>query len=163
MAARGMLYVHACPPALCPHVEWAVAGQLGVPVTLSWTAQPAAGGLLRAELGWRGGPGTAARIAGALKPWSMLRFEVTEEPSPGCDGERYSHSPTLGLFHARTSANGDIVVAEDQLRSLLAAASGSEHLAHALDRLLGGAWDADLEPYRQGGEGAPVTWMHQVV
>jgi hypothetical protein len=29
--------------------------------------------------------------------------------------------------------------------------------------LLGSAWDAELEPYREGGDGAPVTLLHQVV
>ena len=48
----------------------------------------------------------------------MIRFEVTEEPSPGVDGERFCFAPGLGLWHARTSANGDIVVGEDQLRTL---------------------------------------------
>ena len=26
--SAGVLYVHSCPPALCPHVEWAVAAEL---------------------------------------------------------------------------------------------------------------------------------------
>src|SRR5699024_12128651 len=38
---RGVLYVHSAPGALCPHVEWAVGGVLGVPVRLEWTAQSA--------------------------------------------------------------------------------------------------------------------------
>ena len=29
--------------------------------------------------------------------------------------------------------------------------------------LLGTAWDVELEPYRMGGDGAPVTLLHQVV
>ena len=28
---RGVVFVHACPPAIAPHVEWALAGVLGVP------------------------------------------------------------------------------------------------------------------------------------
>ena len=42
----------------------------------------------------------------------MLRFEVTEEPSPGCDGERICYLPGRGLFRSSVSANGDIVVAD---------------------------------------------------
>ena len=38
----GVLYIHSAPRALCPHVEWAVAGVLGVRVSLDWTRQPAA-------------------------------------------------------------------------------------------------------------------------
>ncbi|MGH3424385.1 MAG: DUF3145 family protein, partial [Nocardioidaceae bacterium] len=26
IATRGVVYVHSAPSALCPHVEWAVAG-----------------------------------------------------------------------------------------------------------------------------------------
>ncbi|HWB36368.1 MAG TPA: DUF3145 family protein, partial [Rugosimonospora sp.] len=26
---------------------------------------------------------------------------------------------------------------------------------------LGSAWDAELEPYRYAGDGAPVTWLTQ--
>ena len=59
LVTSGVLYVHSCPPALCPHVEWAVAAELGVRVRLDWTAQPAAPGALRTEVGWRGRPGTA--------------------------------------------------------------------------------------------------------
>ena len=158
----GVLFVHSCPPALCPHVEWAVAAELGVRVSMSWTTQPAAPGLLRAESGWRGRPGTAGRLAAALKGWSVLRYEVTEQASPGNDGERYTVTPTLGVFRSAISANGDVLVGEDRLRALLAAATGPQ-LAHRLDALLGSAWDDELEPYREAGEGAAVTWLHQVV
>jgi len=160
--SAGVLYIHSCPPALCAHVEWAVASELGVPVRLSWSDQPCASGLVRTETGWRGRPGTAGRLATALKGWRVLRFEVTEEPSPGLDGERYSCTPDLGPWRAPVSANGDVLVGEDRLRDVLATTTGPQ-LPHALDRLLGGAWDAELEPYRQAGEGAPVSWLHQVV
>jgi histidinol-phosphatase (PHP family) len=51
---------------------------------------------------------------------------------------------------------------EDRMRSLLATAQGPQ-LAHGIDALLGSAWDDELEPYRLAGEGAPVTFLHQVV
>jgi hypothetical protein len=57
---------------------------------------------------------------------------------------------------------GDLMITEDQVRSVLAAARGSETIAHALDRLLGTAWDDELEPYRHAGEGAPATRLTQV-
>ncbi|MDT7544923.1 MAG: hypothetical protein QOE99_1033, partial [Actinomycetota bacterium] len=47
-------------------------------------------------------------------------------------------------------------------RALLASATGPQ-LALGLDRLLGSAWDDELEPFREAGEGAPVSWLHQVV
>jgi hypothetical protein len=161
-ATQGVLYVHSCPPALCPHVEWAVASELGTRVSLSWTAQPAEPSSLRAECTWRGKPGTAGRLAAALRGWSMLRYEVTEHASAGHDGERYAVTPTLGAFRSAISANGDLVVGEDRLRHLIATAQGPQ-LAHGLDALLGSAWDDELEPYRLAGEGAPVTFLHQVV
>ncbi len=81
MSAQGVLHVHSAPPALCPHIEWAVAGVLGVPVDLPWVSQPAAPGTLRAELTWEGRPGTAGAVTSALAGWNRLRFEVTEDAS----------------------------------------------------------------------------------
>ena len=158
----GVLYVHSCPPALCPHVEWAVAAELGLRVRLDWTAQPCTAGALRAEAVWRGRAGTAGRLAAALRGWTTLRYEVTEEPSAGYDGERYAVTPSLGVFRATTSVNGDLLVGEDRLRALISSATGPQ-LTLGVDQLLGGAWDAELEPYREAGEGAPVSWLHQVV
>ncbi|HEX5495172.1 MAG TPA: DUF3145 domain-containing protein [Mycobacteriales bacterium] len=163
MASRGVVYVHSCPAAVCPHVEWAISSVLGTRVALSWTAQPAAPGQLRAECVWSGQAGTAAKLAAALRPWAMLRFEVTEDPSPGCDGERLAYVPGRGIFRSSVSANGDLFATEDQLRAMHATARTVEDFEHALDRLLGAAWDAELEPYRHAGDGAPVTWLHQVV
>jgi hypothetical protein len=119
----GVLHVHSAPPALCPHIEWAVAGLLGVPVRLCWVDQPASPGTLRAELDWQGRPGTAAAVTSALAAWNRLRFEVTEEASPGCDAVRYSHTPSLGTFSAVTSANGDILVPESRLRAAMTLAA----------------------------------------
>jgi len=159
---RGVVYVHSSPLAVCPHVEWAIARVLSAPVRLEWIAQPAEAGARRAEYTWSGRPGTAAELAAALRQWSMLRFEVTEEPSPGIDGERFMHVPGRGVFRSATSANGDLVLSEDRLRAMVASARGYEALAHALDKALGAAWDAELEPYRHAGEGHPVTLLTRV-
>jgi hypothetical protein len=77
------------------------------------------------------------------------------------DGERFCHVPTLGLWSGRTSANGDIVVGEDRLRSLLAEVPASR-LAGRVHELLGSAWDDALEPFRLAGDGAAGTLLHQV-
>jgi hypothetical protein len=98
----------------------------------------------------------------ALRAWPMLRFEITEDPSQGVDGERYCFAPGLGLWRARTSANGDIVVGEDQLRTLANNTRNGESFAHHVDKLLGAPWDEALEPFRRAGDGAPVTWLHRV-
>jgi len=89
----------------------------------------------------------------------MIRFEVTEEPSPGVDGERFMHVPSRGLFRATTGAAGDIQIGEDRLRVLIAAARSPEALTFALDSAMGTEWDQELEPYRYAAEGAPVTLL----
>jgi Protein of unknown function (DUF3145) len=164
VTARGVFYVHSAPPALCPHVEWAVAGVLGVPASLTWADQPAAPGSMRAELHWEGKPGIAAGITSALRNWKLLRFEATEDATPGCDGVRYSVTPSLGVFSGVIGANGDVMVPEDRLRTALAnVAVGKSTLEHEMDRLLGTPWDNELEPFRRAGDGAPVRWLHAAV
>ena len=103
MTARGVLQIHSAPPALSPHIEWAVAGIFGVPVKLHWIEQPAAPGSVRTELDWQGRPGTSGEIASALASWNLLRFEISEEASQGCDAVRYSFTPELGMFSAAVS------------------------------------------------------------
>ncbi|MCG5435792.1 MULTISPECIES: DUF3145 domain-containing protein [Micromonospora] len=162
MPTRGVVYVHSTPLAVCSHVEWAIARVLAAPVNLQWTAQPVDPGARRAECGWTGRPGTGAELAAALRQWPMIRFEVTEEPSPGADGERFMYVPARGLFRATVGVAGDIQLGEDRLRALMVASRAPEALAHALDKALGTAWDADLEPYRYAGDGAPVTLLTRV-
>ena len=161
MSTRGVVFVHSSPTAVCPHVEWAMSGVLGSKVSLQWTPQSASPGQLRAEVAWKGASGSGGALAGALRAWPMLRFEVTEEPSPGVDGQRFCYVPGLGLWSGRTSANGDIVVGEDQLRSVVAGVPASR-VPTVVEELLGSAWDTALEPFRLAGDGAPVTWLHQV-
>jgi hypothetical protein len=165
VTTRGVVYIHATPTALCPHIEWAVGAVLGVRVTLEWTGQPAAPGSVRAELSWQGEPGTAASIASALRDWRLIRFEVTEEPSGGAEGERYSCTPDLGLFSAAIGMHGDIMVREDRLRAALARAATDPDVTveQEIAGLLGAPWDEELEPFRYAGDGAPVRWLHQVV
>ena len=163
-ATRGVLYVHSAPSALCPHVEWAVGGVLGAAVHLDWTPQPAQAGTHRAELSWTGAVGSAAAVASALKGWSQLRFEITEEPTSGSEGERYSYTPDLGIYHAVTGLHGDVMIPEDRLKAaVVKAALGDTTLVNEIDKLLGKPWDDELETFRHAGEGAPVRWLHQVV
>lgn len=160
---RGVVFVHACPPALAAHVEWALAEVMARPVTLSWSPQPAAPGQLRTEASWVGPVGTAARLAAGLRAWPMLRFELTEEASARGDGERLAFVPGRGFHRSLISANGDVVVGEERVRGLLARARTADDFRHGLHELLGSDWDAELEPYREGGDGAPVTLLHHVV
>jgi hypothetical protein len=149
-----------------------------VPVNLPWVDQPAAPGALRSELSWQGRPGTSAAITSGLAAWNRLRFEVTEEASPGCDAVRYSYTPSLGTFSAVVSANGDIMVSEGRLRAAMTLAAAGEgvqtlrethrpqhpalggSLDAELSLLLGQPWDNELESFRHAAEGAPVRWLH---
>ena len=157
--ARGVIFIHSTSTALCPHVEWAIDAALGAKSAPEWTSQPAEPGAKRTEISWLGPQGTAAKLSSALARLGRVRFEVTEEPTPGFDGQRFMYTPALGSFAATVGVHGDIMVSEDRLRN--AAASGD--LYHALDGLLGKPWDEELEYFRHASEDAPVRWLHQVV
>ncbi|MDP5225587.1 MULTISPECIES: DUF3145 domain-containing protein [Arthrobacter] len=160
---RGVLFIHSAPAALCPHIEWAVASLVDDAATLEWAAQPAAPGMFRAELAWAGPAGTAIQLASTLRGWTHLRYEVTEEPSAGTDGGRWSHTPELGIFHAVTDAHGNIMVSEDRIRFAYEAGAGDPAAVyHELSLALGEAWDEELEPFRHASEGSNVRWLHQV-
>jgi hypothetical protein len=190
VTTRGVIYVHAAPAALTPHLEWAVAGvldpedapeqpgpvrapvgiPLGAPVerghgsTFDWIDQHAEPGTMRAEIAWEGPAGTAGRIASALRGWPRLRFEVTEDPSAGNEGERYAWTPNLGMFRATVGVHGDIQVGEDHLRAAIAEAIAIDApIVDTIEELLGQPWDEELEPFRYAGEGAPVRILHHVI
>ncbi len=164
ISTRGVLYVHSAPSALCPHVEWAASSVLGSSVDADWVPQPAETGTYRAEISWQAVVGSAATLASALRGWERLRFEVTEEPTATSEGARFSYTPDLGIFHAMTGLHGDIVIPEDRIKAFRVKADlGEISMDQALDGLLGVAWDAELEPFRHAGDGAPVRWLHQVI
>src|SRR5664279_2572933 len=161
---RGVLFIHAAPSALCAHVEWAVAGALGMPVDLAWTPQPARTGHYRAEYSWTGTIGTGATMVSALRGWEHLLFEVTEDPTSTSEGARFSSTPDLGVFHAVTGLHGDIMIPEDRLKAaVVKSAIADVPLEDEIDKLLGRPWDEALEPFRYAGEGAPVRWLHHVI
>jgi hypothetical protein len=161
---RGVFFVHSTPSALCPHIEWAVSGALGVPVRLDWIPQPAERASYRAEYSWQGPVGTSEKVASVLSHWDRIRFEVTEEPTSTTEGSRICYTPRLGLFRAQTGLTGDIVVPEGRLKNaILADALGTKPLGVSVAELLGAPWDDELEAFRYAGDGAAVRWLHQVV
>ena len=163
ISTRGVVFIHSTPTALCPHITWALESVLDQAVTLDWTEQPLGRSLKRAEFSWTGSAGTGAKLASALRGWDGVRYEVTEEPTPGLDGSRWSHTPSLGIHHANISASGDVFLHENRLREVMSLAQGSgEAVEDMLGELLGEAWDAELEAFRHAGEGAPVRWLHKV-
>jgi hypothetical protein len=147
---------------MCPHIEWAAQSVLGSRASFDWIDQPAATNLFRAEVSWQGQQGTGARLASALRGWEHVRYEVTEDPSFGCDGARWSHTPSLGIFHAVTDVHGNIVVPEDRIRAAIEAGGTAADFKRSMDLALGAAWDHELEPFRYAGHGAPVRWLHRV-
>lgn len=160
---QGVVLIHSASKAMCRHIEWAIGSILGAEPTIDWTPQPALRDHVRCELSWTGGPGTGAAISSALRGWEGLRYEVTEDPSPGYDGSRWQYTPSLGLAHFPTSANGDLYLTENRLRDLLDIAMGSpDAVFDMLGELLGDDYDAELEPFRYAGDGAPVRWLHKV-
>jgi hypothetical protein len=72
-------------------------------------------------------------------------------------------TPDLGVFRATMSANGDVLVQEDRLRAAMHDIADLPTMRHALDRLLGTAWDEELEIYRRSGDGTPVRWLSSAV
>lgn len=166
--ARGVVFVHACSRAMSAHVRWAIERVLGSEVAIDFSPQPMREGSLRCELPWIGMPGTAARLASELRSFPGVFFDVTEDPTPGSEGERYSCTPTLGIFRATIASNGDVLVNEEQLRELLGRAAAASILEETFDfereleKLMGRPWDDELEPLRHAGDGAPVRWLNQV-
>lgn len=161
---RGVIFIHSAPAPLCPHIEWAISGILGASTHFDWTQQSAQRGMERMEMSWRGHVGLGAELASRLAAMQRLRFEVTEESVPGCEGRRYTYTPTKGLFTATIGIHGDVVIPEERLRQALADdAVGRKPLAEAIRDLLGSEWDAELEVFRHASEYAPLRWLHQVV
>ena len=162
-ATRGIIFIHSVPPAVQPHVEWAVTSVLGYQPHFGWTKQPAIPTMNRGEVSWTGEPGLGAQIASALGGWEHLRFEVTEEPSALSDGGRWMCTPGLGIFYAQTDLLGNMVVPENRIRAALEDSQGNPaELRSLLNVALGQAWDDELEVFRQAGAGVPVRWLHRV-
>ena len=156
----GVVFIHAAPNALCPHVEWTLASLLDATGALDWTEQPAKSGTRKAVVDWIGPVGTGARLADALGKWNMLAFEVTEDPSDLVDGERFCHTPELGMWRGQTGASGDVCIPENRIRHLMQ--RGPVAFSAAMEDELGSAWDDALEPLRGIAGGAEVTWLSRV-
>lgn len=162
--AHGVLFCHAVPRALAPHVVWAVRDILGHDIRMDFEPQPVAPGSVRSILPWSHEPGTAARLMSAVRVMPDVFIEVTEDPGIEREGERYSYTPSLGLFRATIGVHGDVLVHEDRLRAAIAGAQeyGAD-LSEGIAHLLGEPWDIELEPYRVATSDTPVRVLHHVV
>lgn len=159
---RGVVFIHSAPAALCPHLEWTLANTLDIEVRLEWVPQPAEAGTFRSEYAWLGSVGTGAKLASALRGWKQLRYEITEETVRGSDGARWSHTPTLGIFHAPMDVAGNLLVSEERIHTALAETNNLNDLREALELATGKPWDDELEVFRYAGEGAAIRWLHKV-
>ncbi len=161
--ARGVLFVHSAPRALCPHIEWAAGRALERAVNFDWDDQPVLKGSQRTEFYWEGPRGTGANLASALRGWEHLRYEVTEDAGLGTDGGRWMHTPDLGIFFAQTDTVGNMVIPEDRLRYAMDVAGANAIELHRELRLaLGQAWDDELEVFRHASQDSAVVWLHKV-
>jgi hypothetical protein len=142
----GFLTIHSAPAALRPHIEWGLQSILGTWVTLDWKPQPKAAGTYRTTVEFRDRPGTAAKVATALKAWHYLRFEVREESEVG--GEFFRFTPDLGIHRSVIDGMGTILVSEHLIMQALAKGFDEESLREEFERLLGNSWELALEPFR---------------
>jgi hypothetical protein len=140
-----------------------MAKVLGTEVPMEWAPQPVAPGQLRSQIIWSGKQGMGARIASALLAFGQVRYEVTEDPSIGHEGERFAATPDLGLFRATIGAHGDVMVHEDRLRSLIVQSTATgDSVAEDIRRLIGQPWDEELEAFRIAHDDSNIRVLHNV-
>ena len=105
------------------------------------------------------------RLERAFAALGLSSFVPDPRPAPAC--LRDALEDVLGgprvLVRPLATRDGFAVINEDRLREVLRLAQGSsEAMAEMIDELLGTDWDAELEPFRYAGDGAPVRWLHKV-
>ena len=163
ISAQGMVIIHSAPRALLPHVEWAIGRLLGGPTAIKWTPQPLAQGGFRAEYHWQSSESFGSVLTSELMGWGALRFEITQDQTPGVEGWRWAFTPRLGLFQGQQASMGNVLVNEHRMRAIL---ENNPKDAAAIERELrnamGEPWDEELENFRLAGAEAPVIWLRSV-
>lgn len=155
----GWLEIFTAPNALHTHIQWSLAQVLDSDIALQWNHQPLVPGTGQCRLRFSGAPGIAGRIAHALAGWHYLRFDISEEPSQGCDGSRYLATPSLGLFHGYVGASGDVYLSEHRIRTVIDSAfRKGRDIESAIEEALGTPWEEELHAFRIGQEG--MRWLH---
>ena len=155
----GWVEIFSAPNALLAHIQWSLSQVIGCEIALQWNNQPLTPGSSQCRVRFSGTPGIAGRIAHALAGWHYLRFDISEEPSAGCDGSRYLATPTLGLFHACVGGSGDVYLSEHRIRSVVdSALRNGRDVESELEEALGASWEEELTPFRIGQEG--MRWLH---
>lgn len=150
-----LVLVHLAPNALLNHIEWTISGACGAPSHLNWIPNESPIASSRAALAIKCSHESAAILASAFMNLKQISFEIVHQSNHV--GTRWSYTPNLGMFSCSTDAVGNLVVNENQLRSALErAGSNALKIQAEIRRLLGQAWDDELESSRElvcGAEG----------
>lgn len=145
--ASGLVFIHHVPSGLISHVEWTLAGVCGQSPEISWTFSKEAN---FGTASFEGSDEAGSILASAFMNLKQLVFEVIQYPNGPESGHRWSFTPELGMFHSATDAAGNLLFGENQIR--VAMERGGQNplrLQAELRRLLGQAWDDELEQYRE--------------
>jgi len=156
--SKGLVFIHQAPSALLSHIEWTISGVCGAPITISWQALPAPMNGYRSLVSWEGPQGSGAVLATSFMNLKQLIFEVTQQDSLDISGYRWCYTPTLGMFSSATDEAGNILVSENQLRYIVdSCGSNGLKLQAELRKVLGQAFDDELESYRELSDGSEST------
>jgi hypothetical protein len=130
------------------HIEWAINQAVGQVVSFTWVNQPLNPGSKAMEFEYKHHLPIAAKLVIALKAWHYIRFEVREINKNTQDTTFYRATPELGLHQVSATTNGDVVLNENQINTILRNSLSYEKLQSNLENALGNNWDIELEPYR---------------
>jgi hypothetical protein len=146
----GVLFLHALPRASAIELE-AVLKRLAIKrKTHRWEMQPLVLGCVKTEIEWTCSNDMAETLVSELCQIEAIRFELTSAQTADSIGQRWAYTPGLGLFHCPVDEIGNLLVNENQIRRVLYG-TGNNVLKtqHALRKLLGTAWDDELERFRE--------------
>jgi len=146
--SESLVLIHRAPSSLLTHVEWTISGISGNPSKINWKKDESSDSVFRGSVAFDCGLNDGATLASAFMNLKQISFEVIHQTALA--GARWSFTPSLGMFHCATDEAGNLVVGENQLRaSIEKAGSNILKLQAELRKLLGQAWDDELEPYRE--------------
>ena len=153
--SKGLVFIHQAPSSLLTHIEWTISGVCEAPITISWQVLPTPKQGFRALAHWEGPDGSGAVLATSFMNLKQISFEVIQQDSLDVSGYRWSYTPTLGMFSSATDEAGNILVSENQLRHIVdSCGSNGLKLQAELRRVLGQAFDDELESYRELFDGS---------
>ncbi len=156
----GVLFLHAISKASADDLGSLLAHFQIRTKAHEWQLQPLVVGTVKSVIDWSSAADVAPQLVTELALLGNIRFEVTLNQTRHQIGRRWSFSPGLGIFAAAIDEAGNVLIAENQVRNALYG-SGNDLLKtqSALRRLLGTAWDDDLERFRAQSYEVEKTWL----